>query len=276
MALSSETNLSWIAQTKEIDMSVTTESTVGQWVLERPGIARVFEKLGIDYCCGGKKPLGEACRIKGLDAANVVALLNAGDGGPAADNIDLAAMSLTELADHIQSTHHEYLKRELPRLQPLIERIAARHSDKNPKIIQLPYIFSAFRSELEAHMAKEEHVLFPLVRVIDSVGGTGDCACGTITNPIRIMELEHQHAGDALSLMSEITDGFSTPPQACNTYRTVMHSLAELESDMYRHVHKENSVLFPRAIAKAAEEESPARVEKQAMAPACCGGALVT
>jgi regulator of cell morphogenesis and NO signaling len=249
-------------------MSVTTKSTVGEWVVERPNLARVFEKLGIDYCCGGKKPLDQACRAKGLDPATVIALLNAGDGGPTANTIDVSSMSLTELADHIQGTHHDYLKSELPRLQPLIEKIAARHSDKNPKIVQLPYVYSGFRSEMEAHMAKEEQVLFPLIRTIDSAGGTGACACGSVANPIRVMEIEHQHAGDALLLMSQMTDGFTTPDQACNTYRAVMHSLAELESDLHRHVHKENNVLFPRAIAMADGFKASVHIGKESMVPA--------
>jgi regulator of cell morphogenesis and NO signaling len=111
---------------------------------------------------------------------------------------------------------------------------------------------------MESHMAKEEQVLFPLIRSIDRGHAIGSHACGSIANPIRVMEMEHQQAGDALSLMSELTDGFSTPNQACNTYRAVMHSLAELQTDMHRHVHKENNALFPRAI-ELAEHQVEAR-----------------
>jgi len=222
--------------------------TVGQLVAERPSRSRLFEKLGIDFCCGGKKSLQEACRAKGLDVGTVVAVLDLDEGGPATAAVDVSQMSLTALADHIQQTHHVYLKSELPRLQPLIEKIAAKHSDKNPKLVQLPYIYGAFRCELEAHMAKEEQVLFPLIRQIDAGSANGACACGSIENPIGVMEIEHQHAGDALGLMRGLTDDFFTPPEACNTYRAVMHALSELETDLHQHVHKENNVLFPRAI----------------------------
>jgi len=232
-------------------MSATIQSTVGQWVLEQPGLARVFEKLGIDYCCGGKKPLEVACRAKGLDPATVLAVLDASQGAPNKGPADVSNLSLTELADHIETTHHAYVKTELPRLQPLIERIARKHSDKNPLISQLPTVFSAFRSDMEAHMAKEEQVLFPLIRKLDRGEANASCACGTIENPIKVMEIEHQHAGNALELMRKLTDNFTTPEGACNTYRGVMYSLAELEADMHQHVHKENNVLFPRA-AKAA------------------------
>jgi len=229
-------------------MSITIDSTVGEWVVERPGLARVFEKLGIDYCCGGKKPLADVCRERGLDPATVSALLTADNGDPKEDALDVANLSLSALADHIEQTHHAYLKSELPRLQPLVERIANRHADKNPRVVELPGMFAAFREELEMHMVKEERILFPLIRQIEQNKQDASVGCG-ISNPIRVMEEEHQHAGDALAKMSELTDGFQTPPLACNTYRAVMHSLAQLEADMHRHVHKENNVLFPRALA---------------------------
>jgi len=142
-------------------MSVTTESTVGEWVLHRPNLARVFEKLGLDYCCGGKKPLSEACQAKDLDPATVLAVLNAEDRDAGSAPVDVSAMTLTELADHIQGTHHAYLKTELPRLHLLIDKIAAKHSDKNPKLSQMPYVYSAFRSDMEAHMGKEEQSPVP-------------------------------------------------------------------------------------------------------------------
>jgi len=236
-------------------MSPTLETTVGQWVAQRPNLARVFEKLGIDYCCGGKQPLEQACRAKNLDPATVLAMLDAGDGGPNTGTVDAAAMSLTELTDHIERTHHAYLKSELPRLAPLVDKIAARHSDKNPRLAQLANVYRGLRAEMEAHMVKEEQILFPLIRQIDRGAGNGGSACGDIANPIRVMEAEHQQAGDALAQMREMTDDFSTPAGGCNTYRAVMHSLAELEADMHRHVHKENNVLFPRALAAAARTE---------------------
>jgi regulator of cell morphogenesis and NO signaling len=232
--------------------SLNGTSIVGQLVAESPALSRLFEQLGIDFCCGGKNTLAEACREKKLDLPNVVAQIAAIDRDTAGSATDVSDMTLTQLADHIMFTHHARLKEELPRLQALVERITARHSDKNAKLPQLPIVFSSFRSDLEAHMAKEEQVLFPLIRQIDAAAGSGHCACGGIDNPIRVMELEHQHAGDELQLMRKITDDFSTPPGACNTYLATMHALTELEEDMHQHVHKENNVLFPRAIAAAA------------------------
>jgi regulator of cell morphogenesis and NO signaling len=226
-------------------------SIVGELVAQSPGLSRLFEHLGIDYCCGGKRTLEEACQDKHLELeAIVVQIRSAMDGlAPAPD--DVSELSLTQLTYHIEQTHHAYLKRELPRLQALVEKIAARHSDKNPKLPQLPAVYSVFRSELEAHMAKEEQLLFPLIRKIDSTMEDGAYACGSIENPIRIMEIEHQHAGNGLLSMRRITNDFTTPPGACTTYRATMHALAELEADMHQHVHKENNVLFPSATAAA-------------------------
>ncbi len=174
-------------------------------------------------------------------------LLDANDDGPATGVVDVARMSLSELADHIEQTHHAYLKSELPRLQPMIEKIAARHSDKNSRLDQLTQVYSEFRSEMETHMGKEEQILFPWIRQIDQLPAGGEQHCGGIDNPIRVMEAEHQHAGDAVQLMRQLTDGFTTPPEACNTYRATMHALAELEADLHQHVHKENNILFPGA-----------------------------
>ena len=232
-------------------MSNALLNTVGQLVAERPARARLFEKLGIDYCCGGKKSLADACKAKGLDGATVAVMLDAIEDGPSSAAFDVSNMTLSELADHIEKTHHAYLKTELPRLTPLIQKIAAKHSDKNAKLPQLPPVFLALRSEMESHMAKEERILFPMIRQIESGQEGVGAHCGGIQNPIRMMEMEHQSAGDALARIREITDDFSTPPDACKTYRGVMHALRELEADMHQHVHKENNVLFPGA-ARAA------------------------
>lgn len=232
-------------------MSLTVESTVGQWVAERPAVARVFEQVGIDYCCGGKKPLADACRAKGLDAATVLAFLNSNLAGASAsvETVDAQSMTMTALADHIERTHHDYLRREFPRLQPLVEKISFKHGQHNPRIARLAAVFTAFRAELESHMAKEEQVLFPIIRQIEQGNRDSASHCGGVANPIRAMEVEHEHAGDALGEMAAMTDNFAVSDDSCNTYRAVMHSLAELTRDMHQHVHKENNVLFPRALA---------------------------
>ena len=225
------------------------ETTVGQLVTERPARARIFESFGIDYCCGGKKPLAQAIRENDLDAHTVLRILDTFDeqsGIPA--ERDWSAATLTELADHIEQTHHAYLKRELPRLEFLVNKIANRHGPHRPQLVELAEVFRAFKAELESHMQKEEVVLFPICRQFEAANAPREFHCGSVQNPVAVMVREHDDAGDALKRMRELTDDYSVPDDACGTYRAAFDSLRELEFDMHRHVHKENSILFPKVI----------------------------
>ncbi len=233
--------------------TLTPETSVGELVAQRPALSRLFERLGIDYCCGGKQPLALACRDRGLDAATVFAMLEAAVASAApADEVDAASMSLTELADHIEETHHAYLKHELPRLRHLAFRVANAHGQRLPWTNQLAQVVEGFVRELQSHMMKEEQILFPMVRQIDAAEKAPEFHCGSLANPIRVMEAEHQEAGDALATMRTLSSGFTPPPDACNTFRALLDGLKQLEADMHQHVHKENNVLFPRALEREA------------------------
>lgn len=230
--------------------TILAESTVGELVREVPNRARVFEALQIDYCCGGKVPLTEACSKRNLDVSDVVTRLAEADGMPSDDTlVDTNTMSLTELADHIESTHHAYLKEELPRLDMLTEKVARVHGDKDTRLLQVRAAFVALRDELIPHMMKEERILFPIVRQLESSTGRLEFHCGSVANPIRQMEHEHDQAGLALATLRTATDNYKVPDWACNTYRAMLDALQRLEANMHQHVHKENNVLFPRAIA---------------------------
>ncbi len=224
--------------------------TVGALVAERPARSRIFQQLGIDFCCGGKKPVEQACREKGLDPATVLAMLDLADGGPAGEIVDAAAMSMTELADHIEATHHAYLRRELPRLQQMIDKVSAVHGDRFPWVREIQRVFNPFRDELVSHMMKEEQVLFPMIRQIDASDSLPAFHCGSIANPIRMMEHEHDSAGNAMGEFDRLSSGYTPPADACNTFRAMLDGLRELEQDMHQHVHKENNVLFPRAMER--------------------------
>jgi regulator of cell morphogenesis and NO signaling len=229
--------------------STWIDSTVGQLVVERPSRARVFEKLGIDYCCGGKKPLLEAINEKGLEAQKVVAELEHELIGHGADpkEQDWSTASLTDLCNHVENIHHRYLKEELPRLEFLTHKVAARHGDRRPELIEVHKIFLAFQEELFSHMAKEERVLFPICRQLDRAEKLPATHCGSIANPISQMIHEHDDAGAALARINELTDNYTPPADACNTYRATFDALRQLERDMHQHVHKENNILFPKA-----------------------------
>lgn len=233
--------------------TISPSSQVGQIVAAQPLLARVFERVGIDYCCGGKRTLAQACAAKGLDPATVAVLLEAAAqiSGPK-PAVDAATMSLAALADHIEATHHAYLKEELPQLMEKADRVAYKHAWRDPRLPAVAATVHALASEMFSHMMKEEQILFPLVRELEKAGAVTH-ACGSVANPIRQMEQEHDSAGSALERLRELTDGFQPDAEACNTHRALLAALAQLESDLHEHVHKENNVLFPRAIALEAE-----------------------
>lgn len=229
----------------------TQETTVGELVRAAPIRARVFEKLGIDYCCGGKKPLAELCAAKGLDPVTVLAMLAAIDGiaeggGP----VDANAMSVAQLCDHIETAHHGYLREELPRLDFMTRKVAAVHGGDEPRLLLIREVFQAFASGLVSHMADEETKVFPRIRTA-STGEPSATEIEKLKTAIAELEQEHEAAGNALEQFRALTDGFTPPEWACNTFRALYDGLARLERDMHQHVHKENNVLFPRVLAAA-------------------------
>lgn len=230
-------------------LTLDPEQTVGDFVRQKPTRARVFESLKIDYCCGGKISLARACTKRGIDVDDVLQAISRSD--EQADTgtlVDVDSMGLAELADHIVATHHAYLREELPRLDFMTEKVSRVHGDKDERLFRMRQAFVALKAELDPHMIKEEKVLFPIVRQLEASAERQEFPCGSVANPIRQMEHEHDLAGDALAILNESTDAYTPPDWACNTYRAMLDSLARLEADMHQHIHKENNVLFPKAI----------------------------
>jgi regulator of cell morphogenesis and NO signaling len=228
--------------------------TVGSIVARRPELFRVFEKAGIDYCCGGRKSLLEACREKGLDPKGLVTQLRRAAESSPPSSVSPAQMSLAELADHIERTHHAYLRSELPRLETLTEKVARVHGNREPRLEELRGAFLGLAQELFSHMMKEEQILFPMIRQLEAADFTPHFHCGSLSNPIAQMESEHDVAAAFLERQRTLTDGFVPPDWACNTYRAMLDALARLERDLHEHIHKENNVLFPRAQAMEIEK----------------------
>ena len=231
----------------------TPDTKLGDIVAAQPALARVFERLGLDYCCGGKQTLAVACEKRQLNAQTVAQLLEAAApamlSGPR--EVDAARLTLTELAEHIEQTHHTYLKAELPRLLGMSERVATKHGWRDARLAEVHECVRALTQEMLSHMHKEEAVLFPIIRQIDAGSANGGFHGGSLANPIRQMEAEHESAGGLTGRLRELTDGFTPTPDSCNTHRALLAGLAEFEADLHRHVHKENNILFPGVLAKA-------------------------
>jgi regulator of cell morphogenesis and NO signaling len=232
---------------------IDSRITVGELVTERPSRSRVFERLRIDYCCGGKTPLDQACAEKGLSAEQVLRELEAAEAGnPVGEETDWSQAPMSQLVDHIVATHHVYLRRELPRLTGLVDKVAEVHGERHRELSVLRSVYRALVNELESHMLKEEQVLFPMIRELESATVLPGFHCGSVNNPIRVMEHEHDDAGAALARMRTLTDGYTVPADGCNTYRAMVDALADLERDLHTHIHKENNILFPKAAAAEA------------------------
>jgi len=229
--------------------------TVGDVVVRYPALSRVFEEAEIDYCCGGNKTLDQVCRERGLNSQVFLASLEESALASAGESVvDVASMSLTELANHIMQTHHTYLRSEFPRLDRLTEKVASVHGEKNSHLHQIKETYLALTAELSSHMMKEEQILFPMVLQLDASETTPTFHCGSLANPIRQMESEHNHAGSALEKLRDLADGYTPPDWACNTYRAMLDALVRLEHDIHLHIHKENNVLFPRALEMESEK----------------------
>ncbi len=236
----------------------TTTRTVRDIALENPAAVRVFEKYGIDYCCGGRVPLDEACAKKNLNVDEVIASLEATSASSISGDKDWASKSLADLAAHIVETHHAYVTRELPRLNALAGKVVNRHGDTRLELPAIQAKLAELGEELITHQGKEEVVLFPYIGKLEQyVSGSGkkprDCF-GTIAHPIAMMTKDHDVAGNLMAEIRDLGQDYTPPEGACPTFRAFYQGLREFEQDLHRHIHLENNILFPRALEL--EEES--------------------
>lgn len=230
------------------------DQTVGSIVARYPNTSRVFERFSIDYCCGGGRSLRDSCARRAIEPGMVLAALEKACAAPSGEP-DVLAMSMTQLADHIEATHHAMLRSELPRLAELAARVEKAHGSHRPEVARVKVLVETFAADLFEHMAKEERILFPALRKLER---EGVAAGWIVSGAIRCMIHEHEDAGHCLEELRRLTDGFRPPLDACAKHRALLAGLHDLELDMHRHVHKENSVLFVRA-AEAIALISPER-----------------
>jgi regulator of cell morphogenesis and NO signaling len=238
--------------------ALDVNTSVGQWVAQHPATSRIFEASGIDYCCGGNKPLAQACADRKIDPRELLSRLEqATTSAYAAGLSNWLEAPLAALCDHIEQTHHAWLKTELPRLTAIVAKVVRVHGADHPELASVEQSLAELRDELVPHMFKEEMILFPAIRRLEQAAEAPNFPFGTLANPIQMMEFEHDNAGAALARIRELTQDYRVPHGACNTYLAMLDGLHTLEEDMHVHVHKENSILFPRAVSL--ERERAAR-----------------
>lgn len=226
-------------------------STLRSIALEKPATISVFERFHLDYCCGGNRPLSEACAEKGIAMGDVLAALDEATRSETEEQ-DFSQATLTALIEHIVNAHHAYVRSELPQLQSMAQRVAAKHGPTHPETISIQRNLAQLADELNFHLNKEERILFPYIEDLernDNQDAAPPSACfGSVEGPIQVMINEHESAATLLGEMRAATHGFVPWPEACPTTVGLYHGLDAFERDLHRHVHLENNLLFPRAI----------------------------
>ena len=234
-------------------MAVAEESkTVGKMVAEDYRKAEVFKRHGIDFCCGGNIPLSQACAEKNADINAVQAELDEIDNRQAPPEENFEAWELDMLIDHIVGVHHVYVKKANPTIREFVNRVKMVHGMHKPNVSEISDRFDALAEELDMHMHKEEMILFPYIKQLVAAkksGTTVEAPFGTVQNPINMMLAEHDNAGNELEAIQELTEDYVPPKGACATHTVSYGQLKEYADDLMRHIHLENNILFPKAIA---------------------------
>jgi regulator of cell morphogenesis and NO signaling len=235
-------------------MNISTDKTVREYALEMPGALRVFEKLKIDYCCGGGRPIGDACAAAGIGVEELASLLEQANNAPVASVQPVAAQSgtLAELIDHIIDKHHTFTREEMERINALLEKVCSKHGAGHPEVVSARTLFHRLCGDLKPHMYKEEAVLFPYIKALEQAVSRKTAMpfapFGTVNNPVRMMMSEHDTAGELLRELRAATTDYAVPDDACMSYRALYDALEGFERDLHQHIHLENNALFPRAV----------------------------
>ena len=235
-------------------MAISSTMKVRDVVLELPQATRVFEKLKIDYCCGGDTPLGEACATAGVEVSNLERMLEEAGRADVQGNgsLDFQKATLSELIGHILDKHHVYTKEEMTRLERLIDKVISAHGENHPELRSLGGLFQQICADLRPHMLKEEQILFPYIVEMERSAVENRLApfapFGTVKNPVRMMMMEHETVGALLLEVRALSSNYTVPRDGCISYQTLYRALEAFEKDLHQHIHLENNILFPRAI----------------------------
>lgn len=233
-------------------MNTLKERTVGEIVAEDYRTAGVFKKFGLDFCCGGGRPITEACEQKGINVDILLDELEAitTDGD---DSHNYKEWSPNLLIDYIEQRHHRFVRDKLPEIEIYAKKVAKVHGSRHEELNEILYEFLMLKDELINHLEKEERLLFPYIKELVRCKENGEKmkqkpSFGTVENPVKMMEDEHDEAGEAMGKIQRLSDNFTPPEDACASYRVLFQNLEGFQNDLHKHVHLENNILFPKAL----------------------------
>ena len=233
-------------------MDFNSETRMKDIALSNPGARQVLEDAGLDYCCGGSKPLHEACLHANISSEEILSRLRKNAKEIGSEDLNWMAASLCELTRHIREKHHQYVREAIPRTQALSDKVAAKHRANHTELVDIGRLFAEVGREMIMHMQKEEQILFPYIdaleQAVNAHGSVEPPFFETVRNPIRTMMREHDAAGDLVRQIRVLTSEYTPPGDACTSFKALYQTLREFEADLHQHVHLENNVLFPRAV----------------------------
>ncbi|GER60711.1 iron-sulfur cluster repair di-iron protein [Patiriisocius marinus] len=233
-------------------MNTLKEQEIGQFVAEDFRAAAVFSEYGIDFCCKGNRPLATVCEKNGIAIDEILEKLNIAVSKNVHPSIDYKSWPLDLLATYIEKTHHKYVETKIPVLLQFLAKLCKVHGELHPELFKINEEFTKVAEELLQHMQKEEKLLFPQIKKmaerLEDNAPLEMAHFGTVQNPISMMEHEHDSAGEIFRTIARLTNNYTPPTDACNTYKVTFSMLQEFEQDLHLHIHLENNILFPEAL----------------------------
>lgn len=233
-------------------MNIQENQVIGELVAKDYRTASVFKKYGIDFCCQGNRTIDDACRSKNIDGKNVLTDLNQVMITQPEKSVDYQSWPIDSLANYIEENHHSYVESKTQEIKPYLDKICRVHGDRHPELFEINEQFNSAAGELATHMKKEELILFPYIRKMANANKENIKPnmppFGTVQNPVQMMMDEHTTEGERFRKIEALSNGYTPPQDACNTYNVTFALLKEFEQDLHLHIHLENNILFPKAI----------------------------
>ncbi|HYW96896.1 MAG TPA: iron-sulfur cluster repair di-iron protein [Bacteroidales bacterium] len=238
-------------------MNITANTPVGDIVKVNFKTASLFQENQIDFCCGGRKTIEQACSEAGVDQSALLGQLEAMTGMADPDTEYINSLKSDELIDYIIKRHHAYVRQYIPFLKQSLDKICDVHGENHPELFQIRDLFFGSAGDLTMHLQKEELILFPYIKKMEKAKEEnlplGKSEFGSVSNPIGMMISEHENEGQRFEKIAALSNNYNVPEDACTTYRVTINQLQDFENDLHRHIHLENNILFPKA-AKMEEE----------------------